>query len=280
MFVEEKDFKKVIKVFYDVNQIMKNLYKNETSFSPIYNMSINKGFINFYYYDEESLPIFLNFKMSNDINKLFSFLKDTSVRVTIDGLDFFKFLKDCKSNITSIEINKDNIIFKGKKLIKENETFVETTYELTLDEDSFNKNSSYLTKEKELLKPELLAEFIPMNEKVIKKIYNTKQLVPVILDIDSSEICLEEDFINEGSYLKIYLNKKFINGLFYKVSTKQTKKDPEPIITTKYPEINVKIYITEREDIYLIIISVNNDLGILEHKFIVSDFNLPDIGNS
>lgn len=280
MFVEEKDFKKVIKVFYDVNQIMKNLYKNETSFSPIYNMSINKGFINFYYYDEESLPIFLNFKMSNDINKLFSFLKDTSVRVTIDGLDFFKFLKDCKSNITSIEINKDNIIFKGKKLIKENETFVESTYELTLDEDSFNKNSSYLTKEKELLKPELLAEFIPMSEKVIKKIYNTKQLVPVILDIDSSEICLEEDFINEGSYLKIYLNKKFINGLFYKVSTKQTKKDPEPIITTKYPEINVKIYITEREDIYLIIISVNNDLGILEHKFIVSDFNLSNIGNS
>lgn len=281
MFVEEKDFKKVMKVFYEVNQIMKGIYKDETSFSPIYNMSYKKGLLNFYYYDENSLPVLTRFRMSDEVNEIFSFLGNETVQVTIDGKEFYGFLKDSRTSITGIQIGKNTIRFVGKKLIKETEELIENSYQLKLDENLFKKNFSYFSKEKDNLNPELMIDMNTMSEKVVKKLNDTKKMVPVIFDVESGDIFLDEDFNNENPYLKLYLNKKFINGLFYKVTTKKSKKDIEPKIEVKYSEINTKIYETSRDSVYLINLLVNNDLGILEHKFIVSDFELSsDISNS
>jgi len=98
----EKEIQKIIKNFETVNQNMKNIYCDETNFSPIYILKNDSAM----YIRDDAIPAYLYYNFDE-------FLIDTKIKfkVLVDSKNFYSFLKTFKKEINKIVINESSIKF-------------------------------------------------------------------------------------------------------------------------------------------------------------------------
>lgn len=255
MTITGKDVKDFIKKLYDVNQLMKSIYKDEPNFFPVY--ILNHGMA--LYADEDCIPEIIQYNFKEPFKGEFY--------VTVDSGDFFKVFKESsvKNSITKIDINENSIVFYANNCsifsLKKNEKL----FSKILD-----KEQEYMGNVRHYDGDEYMCEF-NFPEEIINNIVNvdTKKLVHLILDVDNENIYIK-DKVNLDeieSYLEFFITKKFINGISYKI--KELKKGPVKEYTP------IKIYLNEAMggnyfDIDLVVFLKNNDT--IEHHFMICDF--------
>ena len=95
--LKDKEVDKFIKKLYDINQILKNIYKDEPNFSPIYVLQNDKAF----YFDEECIPEYIEYILDEKFDDKFN--------IVINSKEFFNFFKEKenKESIDSIMIEND-----------------------------------------------------------------------------------------------------------------------------------------------------------------------------
>jgi len=250
---KDKDASKFIKKLFDMNQIIKNIYKDEPNFSPIYTLTNTEAI----YSDENCIPEILRYKFSAKISNYF-------FKVTVNSGDFFSVFKEAstKNSIDEVEIEENYINFKSKDslvytlkdslAINKKIEDICTNYDSNID-DTIDESYS-----------------IDLNPDIIKYIIdNNKDLISLILDAENSECYINGtiDLESLESYLEFFVNKKFINGISYKV--KHLKSGDK----VEYTPIDLIIKFGKGENYYDITLNVNlKNSDTVEHHFMVCDF--------
>lgn len=254
MVISEKDADKFIKKLFDLNQHMKNIYKDEPNFSPTYKLTNFEAL----YADEECIPGIVNYVLDT------AFITDEKIdfEVSVKSQEFFSMFKEPSSRKgLTVKIEYDSIIFESDG---------DVYYKLTPDKGSIHniddKVESYSNK---IPNDDSLAIF-ELNEDLIKYICdNPKQLIHVILDFDENEVTLLNNVTNlqDKNYLEFFINKKFSRSISYTI--KKLKSG------NKVEYTPVSIYVNEltgdnNYDINLVVCLKNNDK--VEHHFMIVDF--------
>lgn len=273
---EEKEIKNFIKILYEINQIMKNIYCDETNFSPCYNIIINKNFCKAFYYNTDCLPVMFELTLdAKNFESISDEIKEINFQSNIDSSTAFQILKQ-KNNINKIQIDDHNIKLSLNEVVEtgedNNSSYIKDTDLTSYNLSIFEKISKAFIDKRKLFKDELL-EIKEIKPEIINDILNSKDLKRYIVDAMKLTLVNEEDFNNyeDGSYLILFLNKKLLNGAYFKI--KKLKKGD----VLDYSSITLKVRETDRNDIYEVSLFVNTKFGIAEHIFMISDFN--DIKN-
>lgn len=245
-----KEAEKFIKKLYDINQIMKGIYKDEPNFAPKY--ILRNDIIT--YFDEDCIPEYLDYIINEPFNEKFI--------VIVDSKDFFDFFKnkDNKKMVSHIEIDIHSIKFKNDSKV---------LYECSYNKTYYNNMEFLINKYRSNFDEEPLATDIPFRVDVIKDMYNdNNKLMKLILDLNNSEVLYKSDFVpkKDSSYMILFLNKRFFNGISYKV--KSLKKGD----VIEYTPMTVDLHQSNDCNFEVkISIKLKND-DILEHHFIMCDF--------
>jgi hypothetical protein len=253
MKLVDKELKNFLKKIYDLNQIMKNIYKDEPNFSPSYILTNKKAI----YADIDCIPEIIKYDFNEPI--------ETEFRVIVHASDFFSVFKDSKfkEDIKSIVINKDSIEFCNDNSV---------IYKLSDDESIITKIDTLCNNYAENCSDNLLWDF-NLKEEIIKEVVNkNKELIQLVCDVDNVEAYnikeIDIDELEDIAYFEMFLNKKFINGISYKEKKLKSGNKIE------YTPIHIRVYETPKNDIYyavnLIVFLKNKDA--IEHHFIICDF--------
>jgi len=250
-----KGVKNFIKKLYDINQIMKSIYKDEPNFFPVYILNNYLAL----YTDEDCIPEIVKYNFDEPFEGEFI--------VTVDSSIFFKVFKDAatKNSIDRIEIDAESIVFYSNN---------KNIYSLKKEEKIFSK---ILEKEQEYMGnvrhqdgDDYMCKFT-FPEEIINNIANvdSKKLVHLILDVENEKVYLKNNINIENieSYLEFFVNKKFINGISFKF--KELKKgrfsEYTPIVVYLNEAMGGNYY-----DVDLVVFLKNNDT--IEHHFMICDF--------
>lgn len=257
--IEVKNF---IKKLYNINQIMKSIYKDEPNFSPFYILTPDAAI----YTDVDCIPEIVKYNIKDKLIET----NEINFIITIDSGNFFSIFKETeiKNSLTKIEIQENKIKFYiEEKIILElnkNETITNNIINLL---NIYNENIRHSENESFLYE-------IPIPEDIIDRICNqdNKTLNHLILDCTNNTCYFKDEFlkmdnIEDISYLNLFLNKKFANGAYYKIKHLKNKD------VVDYTPMSFYLNETSVEnnyDVELIVLLKNND--IIEHHFMIIDF--------
>lgn len=249
-----------VKKIYNMNNIIKNVYKNEPNFSPTYVLT-NKCA---YYYDVDCIPEIIKYKFDEN-------LVDDVFQITLNAKDFFGVFKESGiiKNIYLVDISKTSIIIKYK-----DSNNIPKTYLINKDE-KYNETIMLGIRqyESEIDSQEVISE-VTMKEDLIKKIYETsnKSLEHLLIDVTNNNCHLIEDVtveeLEEVDYIEFFLCKKFLNGLSYKI--KKLKKGDVVEYTPVYIKVNSIKSNDNNFNLNITLKLKNNDK--IEHQFMICDF--------
>jgi hypothetical protein len=243
----EKEIQKIIKNFETVNQNMKNIYCDETNFSPIYILKNDSAM----YIRDDAIPAYLYYNFDE-------FLINTKIKfkVLVNSKNFYSFLKTFKKEINKIVINESSIKFYyDKDFFNELCDTNWKSYELEQNEKRFLKYKEN----------DVILDIENVNPDIIKDITeHTKDIEKYYIDFDNKKIIKEKD--DDLDLLPIQLNNKFLNGIYYKI--KHLKSGD----VSDYSNIGVQVYNTTIENFYMIKLIVMTKFGSLEHFFIICDY--------
>lgn len=268
---ENKDAVSFMKKLIDINQIMKNIYRDETNYEPKYMIYISDEgeilLVN--YYDREALPSFLSFKSneyySNDNFHYRKYEEDFHFKFEINSMKFFNFCKNNKKDdITKITIEKDSltirsdtnkttfVIYPNGQYIDDINAFI---HKYLICETALNKNG---------VDPAIMNG--TMSEENLKFIIDSPKLTKFYIDFNKESIIREDEVEDFGETVPFFLNKKFLNGKYYTV--KHLKKGD----VVESSKITFDLFTTDIENFYTVILNVKSKIGTFEHIFMISDF--------
>jgi len=248
MTLTDKKVNTFIKKLYDLNQIMKSIYKDETNFSPKYILTESKAL----YTDEDAIPEIVEY--------IFDEKFDGEFNVIIDSKDLYDFLKDFKKEIVKIEIEETSIkIYNETGIIKSIYNDKVISYNIM---DKYNKYNNTYNNEEYILKTDIPEDMILY----IKE--NNKNLIECIIDADNESVHIKDsvDISKIESYITFFINSKFINGLSYKI--KHLKKGD----VVEYTPIEVLLYEGKGENYYNLNINVYVKNDVIKHHFMICDY--------
>lgn len=234
---EPKEVKELIKIFTDINQDMKKIYCNETNFSPKYILT-NKFAL---YYNKQAIPEVSYYK----INKL----NDYDFKIIVDSVPFYVFLRDFKNEITEIIIDKRQINFKMGNT---------SHLESLLDVSYYNESIIKMKEFNRIVDSVIFKQSIPCEN--IKEIVNSTENIEFYVNLEDKEF-IRGNIYREG--FPIFINKKLINGAYYK--EKKLKYETR----VEFSPMTFQVAKTYRKDIFACKIIVSTKNGDFEHMFMV-----------
>lgn len=247
-----------VKKLYGMNQILKNIYKNEPNFSPTYILTNNKA----YFYDIDCIPELLKYHFNEK-------LSEDKFQVTLNSKEFFSVFKESTNlkGIFKVDINKENIIIYYKD---ENE--IPRKFMISKDSDYNKAMILHIKQYEEEVKKEDVKSEITVNEEIIKTLNEQKTLTHLIADLEENIVYIK-DLINTKDLqphkcIEFFLCKKFLNGLSYKI--KSLKKGD----IVEYTPINIKvnsIKFTNNNFNLTVTLKLKNEDKI-EHQFMICEF--------
>ena len=224
--MEIKDVKNFISNIEKINKIFKNIYNSEDKFSNMWNCKNGK----LYMYHEKQFPSYVEIEIDSSslvtakgtktkaglvLDEFLDTLSET--HFSIDSLKLFSFLKDYKKDVEKVLIEEDEIRFIAKDKI-----YVEPYKEM---------------REISLLDDNFIQAF-ECSQDIIDNIIDFNNTpFNLTLDMDNTEIKLNDDVTKLESFISVKLNKKFLPYL---------KKSKEKEITS----LNVELYSTNIEYMY------------------------------
>lgn len=268
----EKEIGNFIKVIYEINQIMKNIYSEEVNFSPNYLFRIYNDECEIIYANMDCLPLVLSLKINDDLfNKIPSIIKENTFETIIDSSILFQALKD-KSSITKISFINNNIFALFNITDEENnKTIIEKQINTSYKDEKFhNMIKSCLGQiYNDVINRihDKIYTLEEVNPDVINNIKESKDLLLYTLNLSTNTFDKSEKVIINGNddYIPILMNKKFLNGIYYKI--KKLKKGD----VLEYSKISIELY-ESMNNIFIIKFLVNTKIGIAEHIFMISEF--------
>lgn len=253
MVLMGKEMDSFMKKLYDINQIIKNIYKNEPNFKPKYILTNNYAT----YIDKECIPEYILYHISKPLIDNFYF------KVVVDSGEVFNALKDktIKESISEIIIENDYIEFKvnSATLMKFNkDKFYIKNF--SCSRQNYRKNISFICDSCCNIDNDEI-DFILNKE--------NKSLIHYVYDFDNENLIQYDnyEYDEDSSYLELFINKKFILGASYK--EKKLKSGNKIEVTP----IKMKITSNKNNSYYDINyqVKLKND-DIIEHHFMVIDF--------
>lgn len=231
------ELKALIKIIYDMNQDIKNVYQSKSFYNWENGVIIS--------YNQTQMPQYvettINYNKAQSKLDLDKILGDKNF--TIYSKMLFDFYKNYKSNIIAIDIESNNYI--------EFVTNLKGTSLKFMYQDNCHNN--YLKKISELKGCEdSIPTIFKLDEDNNVKIQEfNNEVFSIVFDFDTGRcnVYKESDRVNLNNYLKIILNKKFMVGLKNKVL--KTKSN----IST----IDNHIFTTSVDNLYILESTVINE---------------------
>lgn len=257
IITNEKTVKRITKIIYDINQIVKNIYKSDEDYFYLKGKLISASSI--------QLPQYVICDIKKDKDELVNEFFKNSI-FSINGKKLFDFIdkdEDKKYNkINYIEVNgNSDIIFKKNKGNEIRFSFK--------DKEKFflKKFRSYNENIKNNFNKLIFSQNLD-NKYIDNIIENSNSIFRFIFNLDDQNIIIDNDRNNDKdrnmNYLEITLSKKFILGL----KIKKLKKG------NKYSETKVNIYkFNDNKSLFLVEFIVNNDLCYIKQYYIIVGMN-------